>query len=1555
MNQLPGAPYPLGASWDGQGVNFALYSENAARVELCLFEHDDAETRVTLEHQTGFCRHGYIPDIGPGQRYGYRVHGPYAPLQGLRFNPNVVLLDPYARAIEPERCIVVDTRFDWGADAAPRVSLHQSVIYEAHVSALTERHPGVPEALRGTYAGVAHAEVLAHLKELGVTAIELPVQAMARHDGLLPPGESAQRPAPLGFFALDPRYRSDPEAGGEVAEFKAMVKALHGAGVEVILRVAYDHTAEGDHLGPTLSFKGIDNLVYYRLEAEAPRHYVKPKGFGNMLNVRHPQVLALIMDSLRYWAEEMHVDGFRLELASAFAPQAREVDPLIGFFALIHEAPALRDVKFIADPLAPAPGADPLHQLPARWAERNRHFGQCARAFWAGERAAARHMAAHLLGGGPHEDSARKPSLRVNFLTPRAAGGPPPPSACELASSLATLLLSHGTPVLSAGDEHERGTLQLIRRLIELRRRHPALHRSRPLRALGEAAGPRHHSWFRSDGQPMSNEDWEGRGPLAFALFLAGRALDEVDADGRPMVDDDLVIALNASPLDLPLALPEQAGMEPWELLLDTAEERVEPRVPRGELTRLPARSLRLFRSSSRAVRRGGALHTFGATYRMQLHGGFGFAAARAQVEYLSQLGITDLYLSPIFAAAKGSVHGYDVIDHGRLSPELGTDAELEALHVALRERGMGVLLDWVPNHMGNAPGQNPWWEDVLENGPSSAHAVAFDIEWAPVKEELRDTVLLPVLGDQYGRVLERGELRVELEEGRFLVRYFDQPFPLGAKSLIGLLSAASAATGLRPDEPLREELESLALLLSHLPDRRSRPGNDGGASAREKAVFKRRLMVLLRESSVIRAAFQVVLDQLNGTPGHGPSFDALDRLLGEQSYRLASWRVASQEINYRRFFDINSLVALRMEEPAVFERAHAVLFRLLERKVIDGLRLDHTDGLYDPLAYFESLQAHFKHVLPTETHGTPDDAARPLPILVEKILEPHEKLPSTWPVDGTTGYEVAAALIGVSVDASAEPAFTSLYRELTGDDRSFQAHVYESKRRILMDSLASEVNMLARQLERIAGANRHWRDFTLISLTRGLIEVLAAFPVYRTYLRAGVRPTEADVRHVTLAVRLARLRSAGAVDPSVFDFISEVLLRTGASTDGERHAHQAFAFRFQQLTGPVTAKSVEDTAFYRYHRLIALNEVGADPGQFGISLERFHAECAERWRAWPLSMLTSSTHDTKRGEDAAAAIAVLTELPEQWRASVTAWSRLAERYKTRREDTLLPSRPDEYMFYQSLVGAWPFGWDGEHERAAFIERLQAFMEKATREAKQETSWVAPDVAYDEAARLFVHGALTDAAFRHAVRQLVSRIETYAAVNGLAKCLLRLCSPGVPDTYQGAELWNQSLVDPDNRRPVDYAGRRAMLRRMLEASRQPGGRAAYLEHLLRTWPSGEIKLYVTHAALQARRHLPEVFRCGDYQPLNAGEHAIAFARTEGQRTVVVCVPRFALRLTRGERPWPMGDVWGDALLPLPRGSFENVLTGARIDSSNGLPLSECLSQLPVALLVSEPR
>ncbi len=1653
MNVLPGSPHPLGAVWDGSGVNFALYSESATAVELCLFDEEGRETRLPITQRTAFAWHAYVSELGPGQRYGYRVHGPYDPSQGMRFNPEVVLMDPYAAAVDgverwdagcfayqlgsPEedlkpstqpalgapRAVVIDPEFDWGDDAPPRTPLHQSILYEAHVEGLTIEHPEVPEAVRGTYSAIAHPAIVRHLEQLGVTAIELmPVHAFVDDKPLLDRGlRNYWGYNSIGFFAPDVRYKGKGPLGSEVSEFKSMVKALHRAGIEVILDVVYNHTAEGNQLGPTFSFKGIDNATYYRL-AEDRRYYFDTTGTGNTMNVRHPQVLTLIMDSLRYWAEEMHVDGFRFDLAPALARQLYDVDRLSSFFTLIHDSPSLRETKLIAEPWDVGPGGYQVGNFPARWAEWNGRFRDAVRSMWNRRDGSLGEIGYRLTGSSDlYEASGRRPSASVNFVTAHdgftlrdlvsydhkhneangegnrdgrddelswncgAEGPTDDPAVNELRrrqqrNLLATLLLSQGTPMILAGDEigrtqqgnnnaycqdnpitwldwdleePEKELLEFTKQLVAIRREHPALHRSkffqgRPIYGteLTDIA------WFRSDGAPMSQEDWSKPWDQVLAMFLAGRGIDDIDAQGRPIVDDNLLLLVNSNPDEVEFALPGlETVEEDWWVLVDTARERTRERVPPQGKTRLVGRSLKLLRAPTRVIRTGGAVHTVGSSYRLQLSPSFGFREAAAVADYLAELGVSDVYTSPIMATVPGSTHGYDVVDHSRVNPELGGDEGLRLLTQALEDRQMGLLVDWVPNHMGIASGHNKAWADVLESGPASLSAELFDIDWHPPKRDMDGLVLLPVLGDQYGNVLERGEIQLVLEDGRFQLRYYEHEFPVAPKSVVPLITAAAAATTLDQDDPALQELYSIRSSIEHLPDRNDGRSERRRERARETEVLKRRLRGLLGSSEAVRAAIEAQVREHAGTPGVPTSFDKLDALVRSQPYRLASWRVASEEINYRRFFDVNSLAAIRMEDPLVFERAHRLLFDLIDARQVQGLRLDHTDGLYDPLGYFDALQRRFRGDV-SDPRLNPDDAARPLPIYVEKILEPGERLPSTWPVDGTTGYEFATSLLQLWVDGSAEETFSRLHRHFTGDLLSFRQHVYECKRRVIQDSLAAEVNVLARRLERLAGSHRKWRDFTLASLTRALVETLAAFPVYRSYLREDGSRTEEDVQHVTSAIRTAR-QHAPTVDPSVFDFLRRALLLEIERGESDHDEHVLVAMRLQQLTGPVMAKAVEDTAFYRYNRLIALNEVGGDPGRFGIGVEAFHAQNAERLRNWPLSMLTTSTHDTKRGEDAGARIAVLSEMPTEWLRAVSRWRRRSERHQTRVDWMVAPTRRDEYTFFQALVGAWPCSWDGHGADDELVARTTSYLEKAVREAKLETSWAHPDEAYEAALRRFVEGSLRDEGFVRDVAGFCARLGSYGAVNGLAAALLRICSPGVPDTYQGSELWNQSYVDPDNRRPVDFEARRALLRELRDSR---CSRAELARSLLGRWSDGAVKLFVIQTALALRARLRDTFLRGDYDPIAAGDHVVSFLRADANARVIVVVPRLSYRLTAGEHPWPLAAAWGTRRIPLPSGRFRDAFTDAVHEfGEQPTPMAELLAEFPLALLVEEAR
>ncbi|RYE93277.1 MAG: malto-oligosyltrehalose synthase, partial [Myxococcales bacterium] len=913
-------------------------------------------------------------------------------------------------------------------------------------------------------------------------------------------------------------------------------------------------------------------------------------------------------------------------------------------------------------------------------------------------------------------------------------------------------------------------------------------------------------------------------------------------------------------------------------------------------------------------------------------------------VDYLDALGITDVYTSPPMAASADSPHGYDLLDHGAFRSEIGGKAGFDDFAAALRARGLGLLLDWVPNHMGVGVHGNGWWDDVLEHGPASRHADHFDIDWDTARPDLRDRVMLPVLGDTYGEVLERGELRLDWHHDRFVIRYFERRLPVGPEAvalMLGRLERLLPAA----DADAHEELASLRWGLSRLPSRHDRTEDAQRERARENERLRRRLCALL-SSEVGAAARQRLIDEVNGAPGFGTSFDALDEVLQAQNYRLSHWRLANEQINYRRFFDVNQLAAVRMEDPVVFEAAHRMLTGLVLAGQIKALRIDHVDGLYDPAAYLYALQGQLRGRIEGASGLTADDLARPVPVLVEKILAPEESLPTDWPVDGTTGYEFLAAVGGLWVDGRSERAFTRLYQRFTGDRRSFADHVHESKHEVLANNFVSEVTLLVRTLERIASADRRSRDFSTHALAIALRAVMAAFPVYRTYLVPDGARHEQDVASIRHAIGQARKHQPAL--GAILNFIERILL---LQEDSRPSAEQVqFALRFQQMTGPVTAKAVEDTAFYRYPRLLCLNEVGGEPGHFGTTPEAFHSLVSDRARRWPLAMATTATHDTKRGEDASARIAVLTEMPTQWSQTVDRWSALTAAFKPVLPSGVAPSPVDEYAYYQALVGAWPFTGNFSPDDE-FIGRMTDFMQKALREAKTRTSWLSPDDAYESAVRAFVAGSLRDEAFVAAVRAFCDPLSPFGASNALAQATIRLCSPGVVDTYQGTELWHQPLVDPDNRRPVDYELRRRLLADLHQ--RGQGDRRALARSLLADHTTGAIKLHVVHTLLQARRDHRALFLLGDYHPLPGSEHLVAFVRQHRQQRLIVCVARLPLRLTDGRAPWATGAIWGNRSLRLPAGTYRELLTGAPVGARGNLPLARLFADLPVAVLLQE--
>ncbi len=908
------------------------------------------------------------------------------------------------------------------------------------------------------------------------------------------------------------------------------------------------------------------------------------------------------------------------------------------------------------------------------------------------------------------------------------------------------------------------------------------------------------------------------------------------------------------------------------------------------------------------------------ATYRLQFHAGFRFSDAAALVPYLASLGISHVYASPYLKARAGSTHGYDIVDHNALNPEIGTPEEYAAFVETLRAHGMGHILDFVPNHMGVGGDDNAWWLDLLAWGEDSHYADYFDVDWNPLRAELRGKVLLPFLGLQYGEALDAGELRWEYGSSGFALRYYEHLFPLVPPAYALVLQDAAPAS-LASFAPLFAALDAI-------PDHVER---------REAAASLRRL---LDETEAANArALAERLDAARRTPG-GKAL--IERVVEAQRWRPSSWRVAAEEINYRRFFDINALAALRMENANCFGDAHKLVFELLARGDVDGLRLDHVDGLFDPIGYCDLLRSR------AELLG------QPLYLVIEKILAPNQQLLERWHVDGTTGYEFMNAVTGLAVDGRNEHAFERVYQRFTRDLLPFEEVAHVSKEFVLETALAAELNVLALRLDRIAQRDPHTRDFTLGALRRALVATIACFPIYRTYV-TGAAVTPADRRFIELAIDAARARDSWE-EGSVYTFVRRVLL-TEHADDAIRERYVEFAMRFQQLTAPVTAKGVEDTAFYRSQRLLALNEVGGDPARFGTTVEEFHRQNARRAAHRPRSMLTTATHDMKRGEDVRARLAVLSETPHEWRRALARWARL--NHEQRGIVTLL----DEYGLYQTLLGAWPAELlNGELDQAAlarFTERVAAYALKAAREAKLSTSWMNPDGDYESALDEFVRAVLDpqrSSAFLESLRAGARSLAASGLSNSLAQVVLRATAPGVADTYQGGELWDLSLVDPDNRRPVDFAARTSMLRALDDALAAGTPREELARDLLSAWPDGRIKLYVLATLLRHRAASPWPER--DYTPLHAAgthaAHVVAFARGDA----LVVVPRLP-RTLAGERP-PLGEVWADtALLPPPRFAAEmpyrDVLTGRVVstiyrDGVCVVGLADALNVLPVAVL-----
>ncbi len=951
------------------------------------------------------------------------------------------------------------------------------------------------------------------------------------------------------------------------------------------------------------------------------------------------------------------------------------------------------------------------------------------------------------------------------------------------------------------------------------------------------------------------------------------------------------------------------------------------------------------------------------ATYRVQFHAGMRFADAAAAVPYLAQLGIGHLYASPYLKARPGSTHGYDIIDHQALNPEIGTAQDHAALCAALARHGMGQLLDIVPNHMGVLEADNRWWMDVLECGPASVHARTFDIEWHAPEPELRGRVLLPVLGDHYGRVLEAGDLRLAFDSaaGEFAVHYHAHRFPIDPRDYPAILAMADPVPGDEGASTL-PAVQSLIDAFGQLPDRNTPDEAARLRRQRDKDLLKQQFAELHGSHDWIRLWVQGAVQRLNGQAGDGGSLDELDALLRRQAYRLAFWRVAGDDVNYRRFFDVSTLAAVRMEEEPVFERTHQTVLRWVDEGLVQGLRIDHPDGLSDPQAYFTQLQSrHVAMQVARDVHP------RALYIAVEKILAEHERIPADWPVHGGTGYRFANLVNGLFVDSSQEADMNAAYAGFVRHIPDFDEILYEAKRLIMSTSLASDLQIVTEALHRVATMDRRTCDFTRKRLREALTEVAAGHPVYRTYIgEQGV--SAVDERHVGWACAEAR-RHSQASEVSAIDFIQDVLLNAAdEANEVRRAAMHAFIRRWQQFTAPVMAKAMEDTAFYRYHRLLSLNEVGGDPRRYGVSPAAFHAANATRLRHTPHAMLATSTHDSKRSEDVRARLDVLSEMPQTWAAALGRWQTLNRPLAERMEVTIDPQ--DEYLLYQTLVGIWPLTAPDETALAALRERVQGYMLKALREAKLRTSWINPDLAHEGHLARFIDrllGTLDPNPFLTDLQAFIEPVSRQGVINSLNQVLLKLTVPGVPDIYQGCETWQFNLVDPDNRRPVDFPAMAALLSDVQAAYAEGALNADCASRWLQHPATGHIKMAITWRLLTLReRHAP-LFLSGDYRPLGiegpAAGALVAFMRHHtGLPPCVVLSTRMGLKL--GAAPWadetlswpsvpgealPDGEpVWLDALTG-------RVLPVERVSGDDGpgwrLRLADAFAWWPLAVVV----
>ncbi|MGC1904964.1 MAG: malto-oligosyltrehalose synthase [Candidatus Acidiferrum sp.] len=952
------------------------------------------------------------------------------------------------------------------------------------------------------------------------------------------------------------------------------------------------------------------------------------------------------------------------------------------------------------------------------------------------------------------------------------------------------------------------------------------------------------------------------------------------------------------------------------------------------------------------------------ATYRLQFNKDFTFQDATKIVDYLADLGITHVYASPILSSKRGSTHGYDVTDPTRLNPELGTEADFSTLREKLVERGLGLILDIVPNHM-SASSENAWWMDVLENGPESAYASYFDIDWHPPSRRLEGKVLLPVLGRPFSEALEHQEFKLVVLEGKFLIQYFESLLPLAPSTyhLILRRRINELREALGDESPAFQEYSGIAAAASALAED-SNTQRDAGADRRLRfETLRQRLRQLIAQDLKIGEFVAQNLKGIEGRPKDVSSFSSLESILAQQHYILAYWQNVNEEINYRRFFTINDLVGQRMQDPLVFEATHALVFRMIEQNILAGLRIDHIDGLRDPLGYLQHLSERLTATnapvgAPPPKNKTVRPANSPLPVFVEKILARDEELPNNWPVAGTTGYDFVNALNAFFIDPKGAPQIEKIYSRFLGKEIAYDDLLYQKKKLVMSILLGVEIRAAGQQFQLLARDDRYAREIPRLELNQVLIETTAQLSVYRTYIR-NLEVAEEDKRRIEQAIHKARAKSP-QLSSRAFDFLRDVLLILNRPhlLPGQREARLGFVMRWQQFTGPIMAKAFEDTFLYVFTPLVSLNEVGGDPRPSTAPAADFPGFITVRQKDWPHAMNATTTHDTKRGEDIRARVNVLSEIPGEWQTHLERWSKANAAHRKLVDGQRIPDPNEEIFLYETLLGAWLAHPDGPY---TITERLKTYVIKATREAMVHTRWTRPNLGHERALEHFISAIVKPSGKNKFLPDFIEfqkRIAFFGMANGLAQTLIKIASPGVPDFYQGSDLWDFRLVDPDNRQPVDFAERKTALTKLkaLDGSPSP----AFLE-VAKTWRNGEIKLYVIWKALQQRAQYPRLYSDGEFLPIEAvgrrAQHVAAFARRHRNDWALVVVPRWLARAGYPMPPQGSGRFWSDTAVRLPKTApleWRNIFTNEQIKSagksSARIIRMDYLSRFPVALL-----